>query len=379
MSIFRSVLASAVLAALASSPVFAQSVISAGQSMSGALTAESPKADDGTPYELYVYRGRAGERIRVRMESEIFDAYLAVGSTAAPGCSEDCRMDDDSGGGLNASLVHMVPDSGQLQIRANAISSDAAGAFTLSVSRLPPQAAPSVGALRIGQSVDTSFTEASPVDEDDTPFALWSLQGRAGQTLLVRMRSSELDSYLESGRMEGGRFIAEAEDDDGGEGLDARLRVSLDRNGRATIRTSALGAGLGAYSVSVAEPPAPRPVTTTRIAVGESVRGRLDDNDPFTEDEEIRYDVYQITGNPGQRVVVRMESADFDPILRWGIYEGERFVQDISDDDSGGGTSAQFTVTLDADGAGRLQATSFAAAQGSYTLSVVAAPRASAP
>lgn len=376
MSFFRSVLAGAVLAALSSSPVLAQTAISAGQTVQGALTGDSPKADDGTPYALYTYRGTPGERIRVRMESEAFDAFLMIGSTAAPGCSDDCRMDDDSGGSLNASLAYTIPASGQVQIRANSISATDTGAFTLSVTRLPPQAAPTVRPLRIGQSVSGRFGDSSSTDDNDIPYDLWSLQGRPGQVLVVRMNSDELDTYLESGRMEGRNFISEAQDDDSGGSLNARMRVTLDRNGRALIKARSYSASTGSYTISANDPPTPRPVTVANIAVGESVRARLDSNDPFDGDDEIRYDVYRITGNPGQRVVVRMESADFDSLLRWGVYDGERFVQDLIDDDSGGGLSAQFTVTLDADGSGRLHATSYSAAEGAYTLSVVAAPRA---
>ena len=376
MSPIRTILAASLLAALAA-PAFAQTAISAGQPVQGRLDADSPKADDGTPYALYVYRGTPGERVRVRMESDAFDAYLAAGTTAAPGCSDDCRMDDDSGGGLNASLAYTVPASGQFQIRANSIGAEDSGAFSLSVNRMPPQAPAAPRPVRIGQSVEGRFGDSSPTRDDGAPFDLWSLQGRAGQVVVVRMNSTDVDSYLESGRMAGGQFQADGQDDDSGGQLNARLRVTLDSAGRGLVRASTFAEGsAGAYTLSVAEPPAPRPVTVASINVGESVRGRLDANDPFTDPDEIRYDVYRINGNPGQRVTVRMESPDFDAVLKWGVQEGERFVEDISDDDSGGGTSAQFTVTLDAEGEGRLHATSYSQGEGSYTLSVVAAPRA---
>ena len=60
---------------------------------------------------------RLGDRIRVDMESSDFDAYLAVGTVAAPGCPGDCRTDDDGGEGFNSRLSYTLPASGQVQIR----------------------------------------------------------------------------------------------------------------------------------------------------------------------------------------------------------------------------------------------------------------------
>lgn len=367
--------------AMACAPAQAQTPIRIDVPVTGQLDADSPKADDGTPYQLYVYEGRPGERVRVRMDSDAFDAFLAVGTVAAPGCSDDCRMDDDGGDGLNASLMYVVPASGRLQIRANSITPDDRGSFSLSVSRLPPLAAPVTRAARVGGSETARFTDTTSIrEDDDVPYDLWTLQGRPGQALVVRMDSDDFDAFLQAGQMQGGRFVVEAQDDDGGDGLNARLRVPLDGNGRGLVRATAFsGQVRGSYRLSVAEPPQPRPITITDIGIGESVRGRLDDNDPFTGDDDVRFDVYRINGSPGQRVVVRMESADFDPLLRWGIFDGEQFIEDQFDDDSGGGHSAQFTVTLDAAGEGRVVATAWQASEGAYILSVVAAPRAARP
>ncbi|MDO5506421.1 MAG: hypothetical protein Q4F49_09085 [Pseudoxanthomonas suwonensis] len=371
-------LAVALLMALGTINAHAQSAIQLDVPVSGELTADSPRADDGTPYVLYVYRGQPGERVRIQMASDAFDSWLAAGSVAAPGCSSDCRNDDDSGGGLNASLAYTLPASGEVQIRANSINSDDQGPFTVSVTRLPPPAAPVTRAARVGEPASGQFSDTTATrDDSGIPYDIWTLQGQPGQTLTVRMESDDFDAYLQSGRLQGDDFQVEYEDDDGGNQLNARLRVPLDSRGRGLVRATSYAADArGSYRLTVSEPPRQREVTVADLAVGESVRGRLDDNDPFTVEDEIRYDVYRINGTPGQRVVVRMESPDFDALLRWGLYDGENFIEDQRDDDSGGGTSAQFTVTLDAEGEGRLHATAWDASEGSYTLSVVAAPRA---
>jgi hypothetical protein len=373
----RTALATAILASLLfAMPVDAQTVIRLDRPVQGELTATSPRASDDTPYVLYVYRGEAGQRIRVTMDTPAFDAYLAVGTVAAPDCDGDCKTDDDGGDGTNSSLAYTVPASGEVQIRANSINPTDTGPFTLRVQELPKPAPAQVRPAEIDQPVTGSFGDTTSRDDNDKPYDLWSVRGRAGQAVQIRMESSDFDSYVEFGSMVDGQFVGSASDDDGLSGLNARLNVTLDSSGRGVVKATSAGSDArGSYSLRIGEPPAQRPIEIQALTVGEAMRGRLDDNDPFTPETEVRFDVYVIEGRPGQRVVVRMESSDFDPLLNWGTFDGDRFSQEASDDDSGGGTSAQLTVTLDEDGIGRLVATAYGVTSGSYTLSAVSAPR----
>lgn len=357
----------------------AQTAIRAGTPVSGSLGSDSPKADDGTPYALYEYSGRAGERIRVKMESGAFDGFLAIGSTAAPGCSDDCKFDDDSGGELNPQLNYTVPASGKVQIRANSISGDARGDFTLTVTSIPtpPPARPQT--LRLDTETKGRLGESSSLDDSDRPHDLWTVSGRRNQEVVVRVNSDNFDPYVEFGQLQNNRFASSASDDDSGPGLNARLFVTLDNNGRGAIKvTTPSGEAEGEYTVFVGQPPVKQPISVQTIAVGDSVRGTLDNNDPF-DDEEVRFDVFRIDGRPGQRVVARLQSDAFDAYLKWGIIEGDRLIEDASDDDSGGGTSAQLNITLDADGEGRLIVTSLGGGEGAYTVSIVSAPRGAQP
>lgn len=368
-------LALALSSLLLASSLHAQTPIRADQPASGRLDASSPRAEDGTPYNLYEYTGRAGERLRIRMESSDFDSYLAVGSVAAPGCSDDCAVDDDSGGGLNAALAYTVPASGKVQIRANSINSNAVGAYTLSVTVAPPPAPARPQALRLNTDIEGRLGDASARDAEDRPHDLWTVSGRRGQSVQIRLDSDDFDAYVEFGRIERNQFISLASDDDSGPGLNARLSVNLDGSGRGVVKvTSPSGNAAGSYRLRVGDPLPQREIVVQTVPVGESIRGQLDENDPF-DDEEARFDVFRIEGRPGQRVVARLQSEDFDPVLKWGLFEGERFQQEAYDDDGGGGTTAQLSLTLDEDGVGRLVAIGLMGGQGGYTLSVVAAPR----
>lgn len=365
----------AALAAALPMDALAQERIGLG-TVRGELTASSPKAGDGTPYVLYEYRSTPGERVVIEMSSDAFDAFVAAGSVVLPMCEDQCEADDDSGGDLNSRLRTQVPANGRLQILANAIDADSAGPFTLSVAKLPPLAAPRQTDLRVPGQASGRFGDSTARDGDDLPFEIWVLRGEPGQRVQVDMVSQDLDSVLAAhpGRPQE-PFEATASDDDGGGELNARMRLRLGDDGTATVRAGAFGSGDGAYTISTRAlpPPAARPEPRT-LEPGQAVQGEFGERDWLDEEDNRYVHIYRITGQPGERIVVRMESSDVDSLLRWGVFDGDRFEQDATDDDSGGDLNARLTVTLDAQGQGRLLVSSVEEyGTGRYRLSAVRA------
>jgi hypothetical protein len=97
----------------------------------------------------------------------------------------------------------------------------------------------------------------------------------------------------------------------------------------------------------------------TPIAPGQTVTGTLEEGDRQMEDGAY-YDPYVIRGRPGDRVVVRMTSGDFDTYLHWG-YEDEDgdWVDEEENDDAGDGTDSRLVVRLDDEGEYELRAAGF--------------------
>src|SRR5688572_18742030 len=63
-------------------PVSAQTLvlpIAMGETVQGRLEASDPLLTDGSRYELYLYRGQAGELLRLTLRSADFDGYLSGG------------------------------------------------------------------------------------------------------------------------------------------------------------------------------------------------------------------------------------------------------------------------------------------------------------
>jgi hypothetical protein len=116
----------------------------------------------------------------------------------------------------------------------------------------------------------------------------------------------------------------------------------------------------------------------TPITPGQTVTGTLEDGDRQMEDGAY-YDAYVIRGRPGDRVVVRMTSDDFDTYLHWGYEDADGDWRDEDEnDDAGDGTDSRLVVQLDGDGAYELRAAGFdEGEEGAYELRVspTSAPR----
>ena len=103
--------------------------------VSGELSDDDAVLDtDGSFYDLWSYRGTAGEQLRIRMDSEDFDTYLAIGRMEG-GCGdfEEIATMDDGGDGTNTLLEITLPEDGEYVIRANSFSADQTGAYTIVV------------------------------------------------------------------------------------------------------------------------------------------------------------------------------------------------------------------------------------------------------
>ena len=381
----RSALLAAIAAILAAAPVHAQQTIQPGQTVGGRLQSTDPTLGDGSHYDQYVYRGGAGDRIVITLRSADFDAFLHWG-TLRGGTFESIDTDDDGAGGTDSRIEATVGASGTHVIRVNSLGAGETGAYTLAVERAggsQPRPAPSAEAVPIapGQTVRGRLESGDPVLDDGSHYDQYVYQGRAGDRIVVTMRSADFDAYLHWGTLQGGSFTRLESDDDGAGGTDARLQVTVGASGMHVIRANSLSAGrTGEYTLSVESAGAEsRPTPGGRtLRAGQTVNGRLSASDPRLGDDS-HYHQYLYEGRAGEQLLVTLTSGDFDAFLRWGRMEGGRYTHIGFDDDGAGGTNARLQVTLDRAGTYAFQANTFAAGQtGSYTLSVESAEAAPA-
>ncbi|HEX5727488.1 MAG TPA: hypothetical protein VFX98_18595 [Longimicrobiaceae bacterium] len=366
--------------------------IRAGQTVRGELSSSDPTLDDGSHYDIWTYRGGAGETITITMRSDEFDAYLAFGQIVRGECEDECETDDDGAGGTDARLTVTLDEAGEYEIRANSLSEGETGAYTLAVEfggDAPggdeDDTNPQVRPIRAGQSVSGELDESDARAGDQSYYELWTYRGPPGQRITLVMRSDDFDAYLGWGRMVEGEWEELESDDDGAGGTDARLQVTLGDDGEYAIRANTLSAGeSGSYTLSVvtgggssdddddddARSDGNPGRITGAVRVGQTVSGRLDSSDGQLDDESY-FDLWTYSGREGETVTITMRSDDFDTFLAFGRLEGGEFEEIEVDDDGAGGTDSQIVVTLPRAGTYVIRANSLeGGSTGAYTLRV---------
>jgi hypothetical protein len=121
----------------ATTPAVAQGQLSIGSSVSGSLTDDDPTLDDDSHYDLWTYRGRSGETLRITLRSAAFDAYLSFGQVEGDDFTE-MESDDDGAGGTDAKLTVTLSSDGDFVVRVNSLSEGETGDYTLLLEQGDP-------------------------------------------------------------------------------------------------------------------------------------------------------------------------------------------------------------------------------------------------
>lgn len=107
-----------------------------GEPVFGTLGEHSHHLDDDTPVDYYMFSGVRGQKARILLESDDFDAYLFLKNDR----DETLAEDDDSAGGTNAVIEYLLPYTGPYRVLANTYSSGEAGHYTLTLQLTDPLA-----------------------------------------------------------------------------------------------------------------------------------------------------------------------------------------------------------------------------------------------
>lgn len=252
----------------------------------------------------------------------------------------------------------------------------AVSALTLLIAA--PALAQTAAPLPVGRAIDGQLTEGDATGPDDAfRYDSYALSARAGQRLEAVMRSAAFDAYLEvygSGEAAQPLFT----DDDGlGEGADARLRFTADRDGVYVLRARTLsGLEGGPYTLALTERPQARPAPRpARVRVGQSLQGRLASTDPESDDGG-NYDAFVVRARSGERFAIDLTAEDFDPVLRVGRME-RAVLTELAMNDDGPDTGLNSRLVFTAPQAGEyvIRATALnGAGGGAYTLAVARGP-----
>ena len=384
-----------------------------GTSVQGQLLSSDPTMSDGSHYKLFTFQGQAGQTVQIDLMSSAFDSYLQLRNSSG----QSIAHDDDSGGNLNARIVQTLPYTGMYQIVANTLQGGQFGAFTLqlqnaqgAMSQPIVSALPSVnsmqliGQIGINQQVQNTLISGGPT-WNNKPIHLYGYQCNAGQTAQIDILSS-WDNYLSVFDPNGTEV---AHDDDGGQGLNARLQfpcptsgmyklgvttgLSSTTPGAYTLQVQAIGAptmqptpqpimqptpqpigqptAIGQatampQSVTVPTNVIPAPGQTGQIVIGQSVRGRLESGDQFMGSDSTYADIWQFQGSAGQNVAIELRSDEFPTYLQLLDAGGHVLAESAGHPNSGLAFTLQaagtFQIVVNSNGAQRRT--------GIYTLTV---------
>jgi hypothetical protein len=228
----------------------AASPLAIGARVEGELS-ESDRVDDdrGRFYDVYTFRGTAGQRISASLESARFDPFLVLGRMHG-GEMMRIATDDDGGPGTDALLRHTLPEEGEYVLHATSFGADETGAYVLSLEERATAAA-SRRPLASEAEAEGELDEEDPtMDADGSFYEEWTFEGRSGQRVRIRMASRDFDTYLSVGREQEGEFREIGNNDDGDEGTDSMLEVTLPADGQYVVRANSYSAGeTGSYTL----------------------------------------------------------------------------------------------------------------------------------
>jgi len=347
--------------------------LSLGANVTGALR-DGQQLPTGEPADVYRLDVPADlPSINIFMSASSLDAYLVL--IAPDGAVLE---DDDGGGGTDASISFTPTLAGSYRVIATAYRADMRGSYELKVARAT-RAAGAVGdapSAAAGPQTLAGRLESGDAQLQSGEFAdTYPMSLVAGQTLHLRARSSDLDTYLIVRPPSG----AQADNDDGPNGTDAELDFTAQVTGEHQVQVTSYRAGeTGAYTVEVtgaaaagaATPAAgPNPVAEQPEASssGQSVRGELSSGDATLRSGEFE-DVVERSFTVGQPVSLRLTSSDFDPYLIVTTPSGQQLDNDDLRNDS---RDAGIDIASAERGSYRIVVTSYRAGEtGHYELSL---------
>jgi hypothetical protein len=343
-----------------------------GQEVEGRLEAGDPHLTQRGAFRAYRLATEPGQRYVADLRSDEFDAYLTL-ALSVHGLTDIVQQDDDGGEGTNARIRFTAQHAGPYLLIAQAFGPGATGRFTLSVATAQAPRSAEPQAIQVGTPVRGQLTASHPIlltpDEGEVYHNLYRFEGQAGQALEITMDSDDFDAYLEFGGLRVGDLEVTDVDDDGGEGTNARLRVTLPTSGTYGVRTRSYGDfQTGDYTLLV-QPWTPRDPVTRALSAGQEVSAELTAADAELEDGS-HYHLWTYAGQAGERVAVRMRSDAFDTCLAFGRMVGGEFDELVSNDDApDDGTNSLVELTLPSAGEYVIRANTLYSGQtGPYTL-----------
>jgi len=310
----------------------------------GNLSVGDTQLPDGRLIDWFSVPVPEGVRVRTRAVSVDFDPVLLSDS------SDTQREQAGRSGGVE---VITMADSGTLRIGVTSHRGAPVngGRYMLKISSVPAPPPLAAGSVFQGELSDGDQTT-----QDGRAVDWYTLSVLQGERLLVAARTDEFDSHLTLLRPDGTKI-----ENDDFQGTSAGIVYTAPRDQSVQVGVSSYESGeSGYYTISVHALSAPR-----SIEVGQTVTGALS-----AEQSQIGFDAYRVSASAGSMIIVRVESAAFDPMLSM---EGEDGFIAENDDAPDGSSNSELFYTFPRSGSLEIRVNQYIEdepAFGEYRLSV---------
>lgn len=343
-------------AALAGGTALAQTTpptLTPGSTASGQIATTDPGYPDGMGnYDVWRIPVQAGQRITVSVSVETGGAFMVIGTNTSDEDCADCNIGFVEPG-TPGTVSKTFPASGFAEVRISSDPSEGPVSYTVNATAAvpPPLRASS---LRFGRPVQGTLSGTDAVNDLDGYEDAWDVQLRAGQEVQVDLSSEAFDPVVVVMRMGPGEPEVVAEDDDGGPGLNSRLRFAAPTRGTYRVLVRAFGGpgAEGAYTLRVGEPVVPPPPPApTAISVGQVVTGAVNESSPILErfGEETRVQRYQFQARAGATYLVSAGSSQGEAAMEVAAdgVDPETGMVGFGMSDGTGNTRVRYTATDD--------------------------------
>ena len=235
-------------------PEKAPETLAFGSPIQGEISETDARDGDDRGFDVFAFRGAAGQRVQAIMRSGDFDTFLQVGRAGME--FEALAYDDDGlGEGTDSRLSYTLPEDGDYVLRVSPLGSGGEGLYALELKDRGPQPLP--GSVLVGATARGLLTEADATAEDNSFFDAYHVTLKANEKLLITMVSNEVDSLLVVGReQEDGSFEVLESDDDSLSDSHAKLEWTAPSDGVYEVRAGTFQQGqTGAYALNVEKQP----------------------------------------------------------------------------------------------------------------------------
>lgn len=209
-----------------------------------------------------------------------------------------------------------------------------------------------LGNVTGNRTIEGRIDDGDPTLNDGTHFEGHTATLVAGQQLTINLVSTEFDAFLVLMRRVDDQHTIVARNDDGGEGYNARLDVTIERAGEYLIvANTASTSDRGRYTLTVESVSNTTAIDldisdATDAVVGRPLRGSLKPGEDGRMRDGSLFELVAFSAHRGQRLQLDLSSASFDPSLGLVFASDDGLRLLASNDDNGENRNSRIRLQI---------------------------------